>query len=99
MPKNKNYELIKRAYSLELRAEDDAESKKSIIEGTPIVFNQDTKIQDWDGEYTERIDPHALDNADMKDVCLFVNHDSGKIALARSRNGKGTMSFRSMKKA
>ena len=50
-------------------------------------------MQDWAGEYNERIDVHALDNADLKDIRLFVNHDTNKIALARTKNGRGTMSF------
>lgn len=69
------------------------EESGTVIEGIPIVFNQDTKIKDWAGEYLERIDPHALDEADLSDIRLFVNHDVSKIALARIKNGKGTMSF------
>lgn len=59
------------------------------------MFNQEARIADWAGEFIERIDPHALDKADMKDVRLFVNHDTNKIALARSKNGNenSTMSF------
>lgn len=89
-------ELITRSYVATFRASDsEDESERGVIEGTPIVFNQDTKIQDWSGEFFERIDPNALKNADMKDVRLFVNHDINKIALARSKNGNenSTMSF------
>lgn len=96
MPKNKrkfsDNELVMRKYVASFRAIDDDE-EGSIIEGTPIVFNQDTKLQDWAGEYIERIDSHALDDADLKDVRLFINHDVDKIALARTKNGRGTMSF------
>lgn len=90
--KNSKNELVTRRYSTKFRALEN-EEEGSIIEGIPIVFNQDTKIQDWAGEYNERIDSHALDNADLKDIRLFVNHDINKIALARTKNGKGTMSF------
>lgn len=83
-------ELTTRAYSVELRAD---EENKGIIEGMPIVFNSGTIIKDWLGDFEEIIDRHALDNADLKDVCLLVNHDFHKIPLARSKNGKGTMSF------
>lgn len=87
-----NNELVTRKFVTTFRAiENDEEG--STIEGTPIVFNQDTTMQDWAGEYKERIDPHALDNADLKDIRLFVNHDTNKIALARTKNGRGTMSF------
>lgn len=88
--RNSQNELVTRQYVAEFRASDE---EGSVIEGTPIVFSQDTKMQDWCGEYIERIDPHALDNADLKDIRLFVNHDTNKIALARTKNGKGTMSF------
>lgn len=91
LPKFKNNELVTRKYNATFRTVEDEEG--SIIEGTPIVFNQDTKIQDWAGEFIERIDEHALDNADLKDIRLFINHDTNKIALARTKNGKGTMSF------
>lgn len=97
MSKKKKFsdnELITRAYTASFRASD-SEEEPGVIEGTPIVFNQETKIQDWAGEYIERIEPNALANADMKDVRLFVNHDVNKIALARSKNGNenSTMSF------
>lgn len=91
LPKFKNNELVTRKYNATFRTVEDEEG--SIIEGTPIVFNQDTKIQDWAGEFIERIDSHALDNADLKDIRLFINHDTNKIALARTKNGKGTMNF------
>lgn len=89
--KNSQNELVTRKYMATFRAVEDEEG--STIEGTPIVFNQDTRLQDWAGEYIERIDPHALDNADLKDIRLFINHDTNKIALARTKNGRGTMSF------
>ena len=94
MPKGKHSteELTKRSYSVELRA---TESEEGVIEGTPIVFNQKTRIVDWAGEYDEIIDREALKNADLKDVRLFVNHDINKITLARSKKGNenSTMSF------
>lgn len=89
--KNSQNELVMRKFTATFRAVEDEEG--STIEGTPIVFNQDTRLRDWAGEYIERIDPHALDEADLKDVRLFINHDTDKIALARTKNGRGTMSF------
>lgn len=88
-------ELITRSYPATFRAVEDTESERGIIEGTPIVFNQDAIIQDWAGQFVERIDPNALNGADMKDVCLFVNHETRKIPVARSKNGNpnSTMSF------
>ena len=84
--------LTRRNYTLELRASD-SEAENGVIEGVPIVFNSETLIRDWDGDFYETIEPTALDNCDLKDVLLFVNHDTEKIALARSKNGKGTMSL------
>lgn len=96
MPKRKHSgeELITRAYTATFRASD-KEEERGVIEGTPIVFDQDTTIMDWCGTFIERIDKNALKDADMKDVRLFVNHDTNKIALARSKNGNenSTMSF------
>ena len=90
--KHESEKLTLRSYSVEVRAND---TDEGVIEGVPIVFNQKTRIVDWAGEYDEIIDRNALDGADMKDVLLFVNHDMGKIALARSKNGNenSTMSF------
>ena len=87
-------ELVTRAFTATFRAKDESEGDKGIIEGTPIVFNQETRISDWEGEYIERIEPTALKNADMKDVRLFVNHDINKIALARSKNGNENSTMR-----
>lgn len=58
------------------------------ISGYAVVFSSRTTIykdQTTGIEYHEEIDPHALDEADMKDVVLRVNHE-GKV-LARTRNG------------
>lgn len=85
-------ELVTRSYTATFTASEE-EEQRGVIEGTPIVFNQDTVIRDWAGEFIERIVPGALLNTDMKDVRLFVNHDTNKIALARSKNGNGTMTF------
>lgn len=85
-------ELVTRAYVAEFRASEE-EDERGVIEGTPIVFNQDAHMRDWAGEYIERISPQAMKNTDMKDVRLFINHDVNKIALARSKNGNGTMTL------
>ena len=85
-------ELCTRSYVAEFMASE-GEEERGVIEGTPIVFNQDTVIRDWAGEFIERISPRALDNADMKDVRFFVNHDTNGVTLARTKNGNGTMSL------
>ena len=90
--KHSDETLTTRQYGVELRA---ADGEEGVIEGTPIVFGQKTRIKDWAGEYDEIIDARALDKTDLKDVRLFVNHDINKITLARSRKGNenSTMSF------
>lgn len=89
MLKNKK-QLTTRCYNLEIRAD---ENETGVIEGVPIVFDKETVIYDYCGQYREVIEKNALKNTDMKDVRLFVNHDTDKLTLARSKNGKGTMSF------
>lgn len=68
---------ITRYTDVELRTE--GEERK--VSGIPIVFNQ---ISDM-GWFTEEIDPHALDDADLSDVILNFNHDDNMI-LARTTN-------------
>lgn len=58
------------------------EKHGDVIEGTPIVFEKTTDL----GWYDEVIDAKALDEADLKDVRLLVNHDVNQLPLARSRN-------------
>ena len=77
---NKNKEI--RMFTGELEARMDEERQKRTIEGTPIVFGERTNLGWWD----EIIDAGALDNADLKDVRLLVNHDTKQLPLARSRN-------------
>lgn len=86
----KKNELVTRAYNVDFRA---VEGTENVIEGIPIVFDKATTIHDYFGDFEEIIDRHALDKTDFKDVALFVNHDMNKIALARTKNGHGTMSL------
>ena len=80
-------ELERRAYSFEVRA--DEESDGAIITGRPIVYNSRTDL----GWFDEIIEGGALDKTDLTDVRFLVNHDTNKIPLARSRrnNGNSTM--------
>lgn len=75
---------------MELRAEQ--AEHEYILEGYPIVFNQETDMGDW----REVIDPAAVgDGKVLRDVALMVGHDFGMIPLAHSRrnNGSGTMTL------
>lgn len=79
----KNNEIrIVRDYVCEVRSEQSEEHGNYIV-GQPIVFGVGTDIG---GMFEEIIEPHALDNTDLKDVRFLVNHDLTMIPLARSRN-------------
>ena len=69
-----------RKLDLQFRAED-TEDKKMEIKGYAVVFNSPETY-----DYTEVIDEHALDNADMSDVVLRYNHEDTFMVLARTRN-------------
>lgn len=76
-----NKELEQRAYSFEMRAEEN-EAGIGVVTGRPIVYDTKTDI----GWFDEIIERGALDKADLRDVRFLVNHDTSKIPLARSRN-------------
>jgi HK97 family phage prohead protease len=61
-----------------------------IIEGHPVVFDS---VADF-GEFGEVIDAHALDDCDMTDVRLCMNHDTSYVyARSRRNNGNSTMTI------
>lgn len=55
-----------------------------LIQGTPIVFDVPTVINDPAGSYTEIIRRGALDGCDLTDTRLLYNHDLSKVPLART---------------
>lgn len=77
---------MKEIRTAEVRAtEPTADGKDAlIIVGTPIVFDTPTQINDLLGSYTEVIKRGALDEADLTDSRLLVNHDMTRIPLART---------------
>lgn len=87
MPKNKNKgfaygkdgELIIRGYDWQYETRE--ENGVGIVEGHPVVIGQRTDLY-W---FDEIIEAGALDNTDMKDVRLCLNHDTS-VVYARSRN-------------
>jgi len=87
--KHQNEAVCKRAYEVRLAANPETH----VVEGVPVVFNQETRIKDWwsGDEYREIISPDALTKCDLSDVLFCVNHETEKIPLARSKNGKGTL--------
>ena len=70
-----------RSFDFEIRA-DESEERGKFIEGRAIVYNQETNL----GWYSETIAAGALDETDLRDVRLLVNHNTDMIPLARSRN-------------
>lgn len=76
-----------RAIEAEVKAGDNG-----IIDALPVVFNSySVPMFDWfvDEEFREIIKPEALNEADLSDVLLLVNHNEGMIPLARTREGGG----------
>lgn len=86
--KNKrNDYFLQRGFTAEFRAVgEDAENTGHVIEGLAAVYEQETRIADYFGEFIEVIREGAFDETDFSDVRLLVNHDTSGIALARSRN-------------
>lgn len=70
-----------RSFDFEIRAEE-SEERGKFIEGRAIVYNQRTNL----GWYDEIIAADSLNETDLKDVRLLVNHNTDMIPLARSRN-------------
>ena len=77
-----------RCLHMEIRAEQE-EEHGAVIEGYPIVFNQETDL----GEWREVIEPSSVNDKLLRDVALMVGHDFGMIPLAHSRrnNENSTM--------
>lgn len=71
----------------ELRAEETSEQGKMIVSGYAVRFNETTLIGWEEDGWYEVIDPHALDETNMKDVPLKYQHGDTKGVLARTRNG------------
>ena len=79
-------DLIQRCYNVSLETRE--EEGKGVITGKPIVFNSRTDL----GFFDEIIDPGALDDADLSDVRLCLNHDTSYVyARSRRNNPNSTM--------
>lgn len=64
----------------------DAEDGSLLVQGQPVVFNQETVIWECEGiQYKEKIHPRAFEEAEMHDVVFNVDHE-GKPA-AKTKNG------------
>lgn len=81
---NKNY--IQRFYNVDLETRE--EGATGTITGQPIVYNSPTDL----GWFDEVIEAGALDNADLTDVRLCLNHDTSYVyARSRRNNPNSTM--------
>ena len=81
---------IIRSFFFPITAEKRAEGEEEyVIEGRPIVYDSVTDI----GYFRETIAKGALDNTDLKDVPLLINHDDNGLPLARSRNNNANSSM------
>ena len=86
--KNKKHNdyFLQRGFSAQFRAAGaDGENTGHIVEGLAAVYEQETHICDYFGEYTEVIRKGAFDDCNFDDVKLLVNHDFNGVPLARSR--------------
>ena len=68
----------------------DSEDGEHRIIGRPVVIGEETDL----GFCREIIEPGALDDTDLRDVLFFMNHDTTKIPLARSRNNNGNSTMK-----
>ena len=86
MKTKRNDYFLQRGFTAEIRAVGaDSDESGHIVEGLAAVYEQETRISDFFGEFIEVIRKGAFDECDFSDVRLLVNHDFNGIALARSR--------------
>ena len=86
MKNKRNDYFCQRGFTAQFRAAGaDEENTGHIVEGLAAVYDQETRINDFFGEFIEVIRAGAFDETDFDDVRLLVNHDFNGIALARSR--------------
>lgn len=91
--RNDSMVVIRSFEVVDFKAKQDENSNTRTLEGHPAVFNSETSIGGW---YNEIIERGAFDECDFDDVLFFINHDTGKIPLARSRrnNSNSTMQLK-----
>ena len=80
-------EIVRRAFDAAFETRD--EGGGGIITGRPVVLESRTDL----GFCDEVIDARALQNADLSDVRLCLNHDTSYV-YARSRNNNGNSTMR-----
>lgn len=94
----RNDYFMQRGFNAEFRAAGaDGENTGHIVVGMAAVYEQETRIADFFGEFIEVIRKGAFDETDFDDVRLLVNHDTNGIALARSRRNNKSNKPNTMK--
>jgi HK97 family phage prohead protease len=82
-------EVVTRAFDATFETRDE-DGKPGIITGRPVVLNSRTDL----GFCDEVIDARALENTDLRDVRLCLNHDTSYVyARSRQNNGNSTMTI------
>ena len=84
----KNSQELEIRYITELRAD----VSEGIIRGTAIVFNSESKDL---GGFTEIIKPESITKEflDRQDIVMLYNHNADSGVLARSKNGRGSLTY------
>ena len=72
--------MEKRSRTFETRAGE----KPLTLEGLAIPYDQPTRIGEGEDGFTECIRSGALEGVSLEDVCLFLNHESRGLPLART---------------
>jgi HK97 family phage prohead protease len=93
MPEKHKREI--RTIQTEIKLRDGTEGgDQTHLVGYALKFNRDSDVLGYFVSFIERIDPHALDKADMSNVVATFNHDQN-MPLARNTvsSGTGTMAL------
>jgi uncharacterized protein len=76
------------ATKVEVRAEGEGDQQQEVIEGYALKFDRWSDILGYWYPFREKIDSHALDEADMSNVVATFNH-SQNMPLGRNTIGTG----------
>lgn len=84
-----------RTMTMEVRAAENTDESKMIVEGYATTFNQPyTLYEDRYCKFVEQIDPTAFTECDMSDVIMQYDHE-GRV-FARNKNGTLSLSVDSI---
>jgi phage head maturation protease len=81
--------------SVELRTAE-GENGVEYIEAYALKFNRESDVLGWWTPFVEKIDPRALDNADMSNVVALFNHSQNHVLGRNTATGeRGKVELRS----